>query len=405
MKRKKSILRLLKARGLFVTSLLAPMIGYAATTEISDLVIADVTDRSLSIIFTTSEKASPALAVFTDEGATAPATNIEVVQFPVHTGDPAISGQFRPYSIANIVNGAKSRFIVKLEVQGLEPETNYYLKPSVTSESSGEETVCPDAGSDYCPRIFYLRPSATSESSDEETACPDTDFDDCQGVEEVPLIIETAKGGVHAELDISSGNTQMYLNDQIIIDTEQGNIGDLVIIAVEGARYPLSAFVGDGIEAPRAIADLNNLYSESDNTLLRIEGSMPDGQRGDFGEAAQVRLYQGIEGVNTLYRGIGINSGKGQAVPLNKSALGDCNLSGTVNGYDQLLLNWVVDNGPLAELQRKIAFHPALCDLYKEGGIESLSMAPEINEEDLTRLKEFLVGSKTTDELPEEPVQ
>ncbi|WHI49547.1 hypothetical protein P3339_13820 [Microbulbifer sp. MLAF003] len=376
MKRKKSILHLRKAQGLVVASLLAPMIGHAATTEISDLMIADVTDRSLSIIFTTSEKASPALAVFTDEGATAPAADIEIVQFPVHTGDPAISGQFRSHSIAGIVNGAKSRFIVKLEVQGLEPEATYYLRPSATSESSGEETVCPDAGSDYC-----------------------------LGIEAEALTIETAKGGVHAELDISSGNTQLYLNDQVIIDTEQGNTGDLAIIAVEGARYPLSAFVGDGIEAPKAIVDLNNLYSETGNGLLRIEGSMPDVQRGDFGEAAQVRLYRGIEGINTVYRGIGINSGKGQAVPLNNSALGDCNLNGTVNGYDQLLLNWVVDNNPLAELQRKIAFHPALCDLYKEGGIDSLSMAPEINEEDLTRLKEFLVGIKTANELSEEPVQ
>lgn len=376
MRRKNSILQLKKAQGFLAACLLAPMVAYAANTELSDLVIADVTDRSLSVIFTLSEEALPALAVYTDEGASAPAPDIEIVAFPVHTGDPTISGQFRSHSIASIVNGAKSRFIVKLEVQGLEPETAYYLRPSATSESSGEETICPDAGSDYC-----------------------------RGIDVDLLTVETGKAGLHAALDISSGNSQLYLNDQVIIDTEKGNPGDLAIIAVEGARYPLSAFVGDGVVLQKAVVDLNNLYSDSDHSLLRIEGSMSDAQRGDFGEAVQVRLYQGSEGKSTVYRGIGINSGKGEVVFLNKSALGDCNLDGAVNVYDQLLLSWVVDNNPLAELQRKIAFHPALCDLYKEGGIDNLSMAPEINDADLVRLKEFLVGIKTADELPEEPIE
>ncbi|MFC4879132.1 hypothetical protein [Microbulbifer halophilus] len=30
-----------------------------------------------------------------------------------------------------------------------------------------------------------------------------------------------------------------------------------MIVALEGARYPVSAFVGDGIQAPSAMVDLN----------------------------------------------------------------------------------------------------------------------------------------------------
>ncbi|WP_444940660.1 hypothetical protein ACJJI3_19605 [Microbulbifer sp. ZKSA004] len=361
-------------QGLLATWLLSPMTGNTATTEISDLVIADVTDRSLSVIFTLSESAQPGLVIYTDQGATVPAMDIEIVEYPVHTGDPEISGQFRSHSIASVVSEAKSRLIVKLDARGLEPDTTYYLRPSAVSESSAEETICPDAGIDFCG-----------------------DMDSFQ------LTVGTGVSGLHTELDSESGISQPYLNDQVIVNTSSGNKGDLAIISVEGSRYPLSAFVGDGVQAPLAVIDLNNLFSESENKLLRVTGSMPDPQRGDFGEAVILRLYQGTDGKSTLYRGIGPGSGKGELVYLNNSALGDCDLSGSVNSYDQLLLDWVVENNPLAELQKKIAFHPALCDLYKEGGIDNLSMSPEINEEDLARLKELLVGIKVEDELPEEP--
>ncbi|MFC4877636.1 hypothetical protein [Microbulbifer halophilus] len=336
--------------------------------------MSDVTDRSLAVIFTISEPAIPDLKVYMDEEASSLVPSVEVEAYPVHTGDPTISGQFRKHSKEGIASSARGRLIVKLEARGLDPETTYYLRPSATSEASEETTICPGSGAGFCDDL-----------------------------DAAALTVTTSASAMHTALDSGSGNTRMYLNDQLVIDTEAGSAGDLVIVALEGARYPVSAFVGDGIQAPSAMVDLNNLYAESAGGLLRVHGSSLVAERGDFGEAALVRLYRGSSGSTTAYKGVAAASGTGEVIALNEASLGDCNLSGTVGGYDQLLLHWVVDQAPQPDFQQQIAFHPVLCDLFKEEGLNSLSMSPEIDQEDLNRLKALLVGSISAEDLPEEP--
>ncbi len=360
---------------MIITLLVMPAECFSATTRISDVIVTDVSDRSMSLIFTISEPATPGLKIFTDEGASIPVPSVEMDVYPVHTGDPSISGQFRKHSQASIVNSAKGRGIVKISASGLEPETTYYLRPQAIAQNSGEVTVCPDAGSELCDDV------------DPES-----------------LAVTTNKGGLHTFLNGSS-NPQLYINDQLVIDTETGIEGDLVIVAVEGSQHPVSAFVGDGVAAPKAIIDLNNLYSDMGGSLLRVQGSSYVAERGNFGESSLVRLYRGTLGKRTSYKGIGAVSGSGEVIAMDDFSLGDCNLSGSITSYDQLLLNWVINNNPEPEFQRQIAFHPPLCNLFKEQGLNSLSMTPEINQEDLIRLKQYLIGSLSVSDIPEEPNQ
>ena len=42
--------------------------------------------------------------------------------------------------------------------------------------------------------------------------------------------------------------------------------------SIEGSSYPLSSFVGDGLASPKAVIDLNNLYSNLSGETFALQG-------------------------------------------------------------------------------------------------------------------------------------
>jgi hypothetical protein len=101
-------------------------------------------------------------------------------------------------------------------------------------------------------------------------------------------------------------------------------IGDLVILEEEGAAYPISAFVGDWINSPEGILDLNNLFGV-DSSSLDIKG----------GEKAVLRIYRS-EGSSTLthYRRAPQNGNMVYVVEPVKGFFADINLDGKVDDND-----------------------------------------------------------------------
>lgn len=342
---------------------------YAGTAVLSEPVITDVSDRSFSIVWTSSEPADPSVAVFTDAAATQPAANTVLTAFPVHTGNPALRLAVREQSRQQIMTDARNRGVMKLKVSGLAPQTTYYLKLGAMSQISQQTTLCPDAGA---------------------LLCIDT-----------PVLVITTEAGATREYNPGSG-LQLFTNDQLLYRVAGGVSGDLVISAIEGARYPVSSFVGDGVPAPFALVDLNNLYSNSSGVSQRIAGSVPEAS-GDAGEVLIMRHYKGISGSVSSLEGLAVASHTGEAYEPVSVVPGDCNRDGVADSYDDLLLGNMIAGGVNPDEYAALAFHPLLCDLYRETGLNSLVTRPELDLLDTALLEQLLVGGVPVSSLPRVP--
>jgi len=124
--------------------------AHAAPPVLSDVLITNVTDRSFSLIWTTDQSGQASIELYADSAATSPISQYNVELYPVLTGEPGVSGQARVASISTITQAAQSFGIVKLQVTGLNPDTNYYLKYGLQT-ATPESSLCPDAGLMFCP--------------------------------------------------------------------------------------------------------------------------------------------------------------------------------------------------------------------------------------------------------------
>ena len=101
-------------------------------------------------------------------------------------------------------------------------------------------------------------------------------------------------------------------------------LGDLMILDVEGAQYPLTAFVGEGLSAPVAVVDLNNLYG-SDGRSLDVLGN----------ERVEIAVYRsGLLTTLTHYRR---TASDGELVEVTEPVAGffaDINIDGNVDDTD-----------------------------------------------------------------------
>ena len=199
----------------------------AGIPNVENHFITDVTTVSFSVIWAASEPSTAAVEVFDDENGTTPTASAVVVAHPVNSGDALIRA------------AAEDNGVMKVMVTGLAADTTYYFRTVTTSKSTSEITTFPET--------TPLK-SVTTEAQTTRT------YND-------------------------GGNILPFSNDVIIEPCylEDGTTvaeGTLLLATVAGGNYPVTAFVGDGVDLPYALLDLNNVFGRDSNENLDLMGGI-----------------------------------------------------------------------------------------------------------------------------------
>ena len=338
--------------------------AYSTPPVISEVLVTDVTDRSFSIVWATDQVGQPQVDLYFDELGTTPVQNPQINFYPVVTGDPFALN--RQISRDEISQAAQTMGIVKATVSGLAPDTDYYVKPGFETTFL-ESTSCPDSGSVYCPGIVGLPSVRTA----------------------------TAQTRIY-----NPGTEQLFENDQLLILDENVELGELLVIGVENAKYPVTVFAGDGIPLPYQIIDLNNLYNQEFS--MRVQGGR-ESSMGNHGEALIVRRYKGNSGNVTELKRMGDIIGQGALVEAVPVSLGDCNGDTRIDGYDIFVIEHFLGGTFTSQEFTAVAFHPVLCNLYTEEGRHSVKTTVNIDLADQDHLRSLLIGTISSQDLPVQP--
>ncbi|MBW2738338.1 MAG: fibronectin type III domain-containing protein [Deltaproteobacteria bacterium] len=194
--------------------LVLPVAAYAGAPEVSHVMVTDVTTTSFSVIWASSEPSTASIEVYGVEDGTVPVPDAVITPHPIESGDDAIR------------EAAEDNGVMKVRVTDLEPDTTYYFMTITTSKLTDDTT-------DYPVAAPFM--SVTTES---ET-------------------VRTYESG---------GDILLFSNDLIIEACYLDNgttfaEGTLLLATVAGGSHPVTSFVGDGVDSPYAIIDLNNMFS------------------------------------------------------------------------------------------------------------------------------------------------
>lgn len=179
--------------------------------------VADVTTKSISMVWLTDTNGSPSVEVFYDKEAKLPVTGIEINVLSVTSST---------VRLAALESGT-----IKVVVNGLAPSTKYYARAVMRDDANSSS-------------VSYSVP--------------------------IELTTATKVLTVHQYGSIINGLTNGLPVFHVYVrpsEATKAGIGSLLIAKVDGAMYPITAYIGDGITAPGAILDLNNLYGLSGETL------------------------------------------------------------------------------------------------------------------------------------------
>lgn len=192
--------------------LVLPVAAYGGVPEVSNVMVTDVTTTSFSVIWAASEESIAGLKVYADENGTV--LDAVITPHPIESDDDTIK------------TAAEDNGVMKVRVTNLEPDITYYFMTITTSKLTDDTT-------DYPVAAPFM--SVTTES---ET-------------------VRTYESG---------GNILPFSNDLIIEacylnDGVTHADGTLLLATVAGGSHPITAFVGDGVDSPYAIIDLNNIFS------------------------------------------------------------------------------------------------------------------------------------------------
>jgi len=197
-----------------------------AGPAVKDLFVTDVTTQSFSAVWASAEASRidfPFLFVYSDPDGFVPVIDIEVTPHPVENG----SGVIPVF--------AEDNGVMKVRVTGLGPDTTYYFQTITTSKITGETTLFP-AAPPFPSVTTEKRSSRSKESGDD--------------------IVPFTNDLIY---------TECYFDDNVTPAE-----GTLLIATAEGANYPVSAFVGDGVDPPLALIDLNNMFGRNSHESLNI---------------------------------------------------------------------------------------------------------------------------------------
>lgn len=239
--------------------------------------VTDVTTSSFSIVWMTDVAADPGVELYSDAAMTVPlAEGVTVTPMPDASPEAAAA--------------AKAKGIMKVRISGLAAATRYYAR-SVTRDPANPDSV----------GYSGLMEVTTASLVKPYTAAQDGSL---QGFAN----------------DLATMRVYLRPNDHQAVP----GLGDLLVLEIPAAFYPLSAFVGSGTSAPEGVIDLNNLFGP-DLSSLWAQG----------GEGALVRIYRGGALTTLLhYRRLPLNSGVVAASEPVRGFFADINLDGRVDDAD-----------------------------------------------------------------------
>ncbi len=239
--------------------------------------VTDVTPNSLSLVWMSDIPAEPSVQVFTDPAMANEITSqVKVVPMPCASTDVAAA--------------AKQKNLFKARVEGLEPQTDYYVRAVNTDETDATSSS-----------VSALQKATTGKEAASYTH-------DSNGLP-VPF---------SNDLAIFQAYTPPDAADQ------QPGLGDIVLLEIPNAAYPISAFVGDGVLTPEGAIDLNNLFGP-DGAALFVANR----------EKAVLTIYRGGTLSNLVhYRWVPASSGLTEVQEPAKGFFADFNLDGVVDVSD-----------------------------------------------------------------------
>ena len=200
-------------RGTYLT--LLALIVCLFVPSVSDAVVTsepfvtDVTPVHFSVVWTTSEPTTASVSVFLDAEGTIP--YIEAV---VHSE----SADHPP---------AEDIGVMKVRVLNLKPDSTYFFQTKSVTK-----------GNNTC----FLYPNSPP-------------FPE----------LKTEKETIVVSNDV--------LARQVLQSDGSPAMGTMLIAEVEGSSYPITGWVGDGVPAPWALVNLDNIYSKTNHKNLELAGS------------------------------------------------------------------------------------------------------------------------------------
>jgi hypothetical protein len=202
----------------FVVSAILWAAGAQAAPTITRVQATDVTPSGFSVIWQSSVPAEAGISLYADaEGTTEITRQFEITYYPVHSGKPSTVEDYQKSLDKDaMAAAARALGLVKVSVDGCQPETAYYFK--VHAEAGGESAVW--------PKNFPASVTTASENS-------------FVGEARHLLLTLTNNGG---NLDTS---------------------GWLVTAASGGTNAPVCEFVGDGAGANQVYINLSRLFAMS----------------------------------------------------------------------------------------------------------------------------------------------
>jgi len=211
---------------------------------VQDVMITDVTPISFAVIWAADAPSTPEISVFTDADGTNDITSqLTITPYPTRSGD------------ATIVEAAENNGVMKVQVSGLAPNTNYYFQTITTLKmSSTDVTYYPDVA----PMLDVITAIAVKRTRMDPS-------------DEVPFSNDLIR-------------LECYLPDGVT-----PAVGTLLLAEVAFTDYPISDFMGDGIAAPEAYVDLNNIFDSGNYQTKALYG----------GEDLTLIKFMGMDGIET----------------------------------------------------------------------------------------------------------
>lgn len=246
----------------------------SAVPEIAGLKITDLTATSFSIVWMTNVEGEPGVEVYSDPQMMNSLTSRVMI-----TTMPGAGSATR--------SAALGKGNMKVMVSGLASNTTYYVRAAMADPQA-------QSGIGY---------SSLEEVTTASKAVP---YKDANGVA------------------VSLSNDLVTFRSYMPEANPDNGSGDLMLLEIPGVEYPLSAFVGEGVRAPEALFDLNNLYG-ADGFSADVPG----------GDRIVIRIYKGgLVSAVLHYRRLAQNSGFAAASEPLKGYFADVNVDGKVDDGD-----------------------------------------------------------------------
>ncbi len=251
-----------------------------AVPEAMSVRAVDVTPSSFSIVWMTDVSAEPSVEVYMDSSMKIPA-------------DTEIDIQPMAGLSAEVASSARSKGIMKVRASGLKASTTYYVRAIITNPA--------DTLSVGYSKLVEVKTAASVTPYRREADGTLKGF---------------SNNPISFKVYIRPSNTSPL-----------PGLGDLMVLEAEGASYPVSAFVGDGVVAPEGVININNVFG-ADMESMEILG----------GEGLFLRIYRGGMLSTLLHYRIFPDAGivAGGSEPI-KGFFADINIDANVDDSDFVL--------------------------------------------------------------------